>query len=204
MSGFESIEDQLAECEDAIARYGDATNLEGRARVAWALAAKALPLFEQGHVEEALAACDELLARYGAASEVEIREQVAAGLYNKGAILDMLHQRGEAVAALGALLAKFSEGESERSTNISGARDRGIKNWFTQAPGSKSSSRRSCGPEPPEPHDGVMPIRASRRYFSGFVPAIQMITRLNFPSASKSNKLQLCMSFFEPSFSSPI
>ena len=41
-------------------------------------------------------------------------------------------------------------------------------------------------------------------YLSGFVPAIQMITRLNFPSASKSKKLQLCMSFFEPSFSSPM
>ena len=41
-------------------------------------------------------------------------------------------------------------------------------------------------------------------YFSGFVPAIQMITRLNFPSASMSKKLQLCMSFFVPSFSSPM
>jgi hypothetical protein len=85
-----------------------------RGVAAWALAAKALPLFEQGHVEEALAACDELLARYGAASEVEICEQVAAGIYNKGAILDMLHQRGQAAAALGALLAEFSEGESEQ------------------------------------------------------------------------------------------
>ena len=37
---------------------------------------------------------------------------------------------------------------------------------------------------------------ADPRYFSGFVPAIQMITRLNFPSASMSKKLQLCMSFF--------
>ena len=36
-------------------------------------------------------------------------------------------------------------------------------------------------------------------YFSGFVPAIQMMTRLNFPSASMSKKLQLCMSFFVPS-----
>ena len=30
-----------------------------------------------------------------------------------------------------------------------------------------------------------------------------MITRVNFPSASTSKKLQLCMSFFEPSLSSP-
>ena len=42
--------------------------------------------------------------------------------------------------------------------------------------------------------------RRSASYFSGFVPAIQMITRLNFPSASTSKKLQLCMSFFVPSF----
>ena len=42
------------------------------------------------------------------------------------------------------------------------------------------------------------------RYLSGFVPAIQMITRLNFPSASMSKKLQLCMSFFVPSTSSPM
>ena len=42
--------------------------------------------------------------------------------------------------------------------------------------------------------------RVCKRYFSGFVPAIQMITRLNFPSASMSKKLQLCMSFFVPSF----
>ena len=31
-----------------------------------------------------------------------------------------------------------------------------------------------------------------------------MMTRLNFPSASKSKKLQLCMSFSEPSCSSPM
>ena len=46
--------------------------------------------------------------------------------------------------------------------------------------------------------------RVCKRYFSGFVPAIQMITRLNFPSASMSKKLQLCMSFFVPSLSSPM
>ena len=45
--------------------------------------------------------------------------------------------------------------------------------------------------------------RPAERHCSGFVPAIQMITRVNFPSASKSKKLQLCMSFFEPSLSSP-
>ena len=45
---------------------------------------------------------------------------------------------------------------------------------------------------------------ATAPYFSGFVPAIQMITRLNFPSASMSKKLQLCMSFFVPSSSSPM
>ena len=41
-------------------------------------------------------------------------------------------------------------------------------------------------------------------YLSGLVPAIQMMTRVNFPSASKEKKLQLCMSFFEPSFNSPM
>ena len=41
-------------------------------------------------------------------------------------------------------------------------------------------------------------------YLSGFVPAIQMITRLNSPSAFTSKKLQLCMSFFDPSESSPM
>ena len=41
-------------------------------------------------------------------------------------------------------------------------------------------------------------------YFSGFVPAIQMMTRVNCPSASMSKKLQLCMSFFVPSESSPM
>jgi pimeloyl-ACP methyl ester carboxylesterase len=47
-------------------------------------------------------------------------------------------------------------------------------------------------------------LAAVAAYFSGFVPAIQMITRLNFPSASMSKKLQLCMSFFVPSTSSPM
>ena len=41
-------------------------------------------------------------------------------------------------------------------------------------------------------------------YFSGFVPAIQMMTRVNWPSALMSKKLQLCMSFFVPSESSPM
>ena len=40
-------------------------------------------------------------------------------------------------------------------------------------------------------------------YLSGLVPAIQMITRVNSPSALTSKKLQLCMSFFVPSTSSP-
>ena len=48
--------------------------------------------------------------------------------------------------------------------------------------------------------------RARRKpsYLSGFVPAIQMMTRENLPSASTSKKLQLCMSFFVPSTSSPM
>ena len=46
--------------------------------------------------------------------------------------------------------------------------------------------------------------RSAPRYFSGFVPAIQMMTRLNLPASSKSKKLQLCISLLEPSFSSPI
>src|SRR5205823_13710807 len=41
-------------------------------------------------------------------------------------------------------------------------------------------------------------------YFSGFVPAIQMMTRANWPLPSMSKKLQLCMSFFVPSVSSPM
>jgi len=41
-------------------------------------------------------------------------------------------------------------------------------------------------------------------YFSGFVPAIQMMTRVNCPSGLMSKKLQLCMSFFVPSTSSPM
>ena len=41
-------------------------------------------------------------------------------------------------------------------------------------------------------------------YFSGFEPAIQMITRLNFPRSSNVKKLQLCMSFSVPSRSSPM
>ena len=48
------------------------------------------------------------------------------------------------------------------------------------------------------------PSRPSPAHFRGFVPAIQMITRLNFPSPSNAKKLQLCMSFFVPSFSSPM
>ena len=47
------------------------------------------------------------------------------------------------------------------------------------------------------------PLLHRPRYLSGLVPAIQMITRLKRPSASKSKKLQLCMSFTVPSFSSP-
>ena len=46
--------------------------------------------------------------------------------------------------------------------------------------------------------------RPASGYFSGLVPAIQMMTRENFPSASTSKKLQLCMSFFVPSTSSPM
>jgi hypothetical protein len=64
-----------------------------------------------------------------------------------------------------------------------------------------------------QPGEAGDPIRArhalaacGRRlvYFSGFVPAIQMMTRENLPSASTSKKLQLCMSFFVPSASSPM
>ena len=42
------------------------------------------------------------------------------------------------------------------------------------------------------------------RYLSGFAPAIQMMTRVNFPSGPTSKKLQLCISFLAPSRSSPM
>ena len=45
---------------------------------------------------------------------------------------------------------------------------------------------------------------ASDSYLSGFVPAIQMMTRVNSPAALMSKKLQLCMSFVVPSVSSPM
>ena len=47
-------------------------------------------------------------------------------------------------------------------------------------------------------------LREPPPYFSGFVPAIQMMTLVNRPSALMSKKLQLCMSFFVPSESSPM
>ena len=50
---------------------------------------------------------------------------------------------------------------------------------------------------------GREPARAPASYLSGFAPAIQMITRVKRPSGPTSKKLQLCMSFFVPSTSSP-
>ena len=71
-----------------------------------------------------------------------------------------------------------------------------------RVPGRRRPDRERVLPEAPVGDaDSLVPSRLSG---SGFVPAIQMITRLNFPAASKSKKLQLCMSLLEPSFSSPI
>jgi hypothetical protein len=66
---------------------------------------------------------------------------------------------------------------------------------------SRMSSARPATWSPP--HHASLPA-GEPAYFSGFVPAIQMMTRENLPSASTSKKLQLCMSFFVPSASSPM
>jgi hypothetical protein len=69
------------------------------------------------------------------------------------------------------------------------------------APARVAAVRRPIRPAKPRVDQERLRLRG---YFSGFVPAIQMITLLNRPSASMSKKLQLCMSFFVPSRSSPI
>src|SRR3954465_4696933 len=70
--------------------------------------------------------------------------------------------------------------------------------------------QRRAGRTAPEPHSAGRSgtperdaaFKASSQC-SGFVPAIQMIRRVDFPAASQAKKLELCMSFFEPSSSSP-
>jgi hypothetical protein len=88
----------------------------------------------------------------------------------------------------------------------------------TDLTGGACVSRRACRPRTGLPSFGFRqalqtpesPFLGKRRdcgalgYFSGFFPAIQMMTRVNLPSPSTSKKLQLCMSFFVPSLSSPM
>jgi hypothetical protein len=69
---------------------------------------------------------------------------------------------------------------------------------------SVSAARASCSAATSSAVSANRLWTASDSYLSGFVPAIQMMTRVNWPSALTSKKLQLCMSFFVPSFSSPM
>ena len=101
-----------------------------------------------------------------------------------------LGARGMAAAELQHPRPRVSGHRARRPARMPGRRRPDRERVLPRAP----LGARLAGPVP----------RSAPRYFSGFVPAIQMMTRLNLPASSKSKKLQLCMSFLEPSFSSPI
>ena len=88
-----------------------------------------------------------------------------------------------------------------------GNRDRADIGLVSQGrPPSAAGLNGESGAAPPagRPAGAVRGTGGRALYLSGFVPAIQMITRLNRPLASTSKKLQLCISFFVPSTSSPM
>ena len=96
---------------------------------------------------------------------------------------------------------------ARRMAEMNASTSRRTSSPTSATPTSSSAPRRPCRSSPRSSRlrcRAPTPAEPRSRQCSGFVPAIQMITRLNFPSASKSKKLQLCMSFCEPSFSSPM
>ena len=77
--------EEIAVYDDLLARFGTATELPLRERVAEALFNKGVTLGALGRSADAIAIYDDLLARFGAATELPLREQVAKALAHQRA-----------------------------------------------------------------------------------------------------------------------
>jgi tetratricopeptide (TPR) repeat protein len=91
----------------------DATELDERDRLGWALLSKAALLRELERGEEALPVLDEVIERLDGTPELEHR--VASALAGKAAALDDLQRRGEALAVSEDFVSRFGETTDEQT-----------------------------------------------------------------------------------------
>jgi tetratricopeptide (TPR) repeat protein len=100
-------EKKIRSYDDVIARFGSATELALRERVAKALVSKGLRLGAFGQSEQAIAVYDDVIARFGSATEIALREQVAKALFSKGLRLGAVGQSEQAIAVYDDVIARF-------------------------------------------------------------------------------------------------
>ena len=100
-------EEAIAVYNEAVQRYGTATEPALRERVARALVNKGFVLGQLKRSEEAIAVCDEVVQRYGTAIEPALRERVAGALANKGFALGQLKRSEETIAVCDEMVQRY-------------------------------------------------------------------------------------------------
>lgn len=115
MSGSaDDREAKLAEYDEHVAKFSEATTLEDRDELAWALLSRGAALRELGREKEALASFEEVVSRFDGASEVELQARVAVALGRGADVLLELKRPEEAVAACDAALSRFAGNSDAR------------------------------------------------------------------------------------------
>jgi tetratricopeptide (TPR) repeat protein len=107
-------EAQVAEYDELVSDLSEATTLEDRDWLAWALISHGEALEKLGRAKEALASYEEVVARFDDAPEVELHARVASALGRSARALLELKRPEEALAACDALLSRFAENSDAR------------------------------------------------------------------------------------------
>lgn len=115
--------EEIAIYDEVVRRFGEATEMPLRERVAIALVNKGNTLGKMGKNAEAIAIYDEVVRRFGEATEAPLREQVAKALVNKGITLGQMGRNAEAIAIYDEVERRFGEAkEAPLSKQVSKAR----------------------------------------------------------------------------------
>jgi tetratricopeptide (TPR) repeat protein len=109
--------------DEAVARIGEADDVQSKVELAWALIGKANALGELARLDEAYAVFDDVVARLDSVEEREVEHAVAGALQGKAYWLGRADRREEAVVLYEAIVERFGEAmEAELRTEVATAR----------------------------------------------------------------------------------
>ncbi|XVJ71450.1 MAG: tetratricopeptide repeat protein [Rhizobacter sp.] len=103
------LEAEIATYNEALRRFGEATEPALREQVARAMVNRGNAEGRLGQHETAIATYNEVLRRFGEATEPALREQVARAMFNRGVREGLLSQHETEVATYNEVLHRFGE-----------------------------------------------------------------------------------------------